>query len=465
MSFSLAIIGRPNVGKSTLFNRLVGKKLALVDDRPGVTRDRREGAAKLADLSFTVIDTAGLEEGAEATLEGRMRQQTEAAIEQADAILFMIDARAGVTPDDKYFADLVRRAGKPVVLAANKAEGRAGEAGFFEAYTLGLGDPVPLSAEHGEGMIDLFDALRLALPEATEAPIEEDEAAAPRRFDDEDGSDLDITKPLRITVVGRPNAGKSTLINRLLGEERLLVGPEAGITRDSIGIDFEWRDRKMKLFDTAGLRRRARVTDKLEKLAGADALRAVRFSEVVVLLVDSTIPFEKQDLTIADIAASEGRAVVIGLGKWDLIEDRGKTLIRLREEAERLLAQLRGCPVVPVSGATGEGLDELMRAVIAVHETWNKRISTARLNRWLINTIEQNPPPAVSGRRIKIRYMTQPKSRPPHFVLFGNQLDELPTSYERFLINGLRKTFDFPGVPIRISRKTADNPYEGKKRG
>ena len=465
MSFSLAIIGRPNVGKSTLFNRLVGKKLALVDDRPGVTRDRREGAAKLADLSFTVIDTAGLEEGAEATLEGRMRQQTEAAIEQADAILFMIDARAGVTPDDKYFADLVRRAGKPVVLAANKAEGRAGEAGFFEAYTLGLGDPVPLSAEHGEGMIDLFDALRLALPEATEAPIEEDEAAAPRRFDDEDGSDLDITKPLRITVVGRPNAGKSTLINRLLGEERLLVGPEAGITRDSIGIDFEWRDRKMKLFDTAGLRRRARVTDKLEKLAGADALRAVRFSEVVVLLVDSTIPFEKQDLTIADIAASEGRAVVIGLGKWDLIEDRGKTLIRLREEAERLLAQLRGCPVVPVSGATGEGLDELMRAVIAVHETWNKRISTARLNRWLTNTLEQNPPPAVSGRRIKIRYMTQPKSRPPHFVLFGNQLDELPTSYERFLINGLRKTFDFPGVPIRISRKTADNPYEGKKRG
>ncbi|MGA9824554.1 MAG: ribosome biogenesis GTPase Der [Methylocystis sp.] len=465
MSFSLAIIGRPNVGKSTLFNRLVGKKLALVDDRPGVTRDRREGAAKLADLSFTVIDTAGLEEGAEATLEGRMRQQTEAAIEQADAILFMIDARAGVTPDDKYFADLVRRAGKPVVLAANKAEGRAGEAGFFEAYTLGLGDPVPLSAEHGEGMIDLFDALRLALPEATEAPVEEDEATTPRRFDDEDGSDLDITKPLRITVVGRPNAGKSTLINRLLGEERLLVGPEAGITRDSIGIDFEWRDRKMKLFDTAGLRRRARVTDKLEKLAGADALRAVRFSEVVVLLVDSTIPFEKQDLTIADIAASEGRAVVIGLGKWDLIEDRGKTLIRLREEAERLLAQIRGCPVVPVSGATGEGLDDLMRAVIAVHETWNKRISTARLNRWLINTIEQNPPPAVSGRRIKIRYMTQPKSRPPHFVLFGNQLDELPTSYERFLINGLRKTFDFPGVPIRISRKTADNPYEGKKRG
>ncbi|MFY9627252.1 MAG: ribosome biogenesis GTPase Der, partial [Methylocystis sp.] len=326
------------------------------------------------------------------------------------------------------------------------------------------GDPVPLSAEHGEGMIDLFDALRLALPEQTGAP--EDEEASPRRVfaDDEDGSDLDITKPLRITVVGRPNAGKSTLINRLLGEERLLTGPEAGITRDSIGVDFLWRERKMKLFDTAGLRRRARVVDKLEKLAGADALRAVRFSEVVVLLVDATIPFEKQDLTIADIAASEGRAVVIGLGKWDLIEDRGKTLTTLREEAERLLPQVRGCPVIPVSGATGQGLDELMGAVITVHETWNKRISTARLNRWLSSALEETPPPAVSGRRIKIRYMTQPKSRPPHFVLFGNQLDELPTSYERFLINGLRKAFTLPGVPIRISRKSAENPYEGKKR-
>ncbi len=327
MTFSLAIVGRPNVGKSTLFNRLVGKKLALVDDRPGVTRDRREGQAKLADLTFTVIDTAGLEEGAEASLIGRMRRQTEAAVEQADAILFMIDARVGVTPDDKYFADLVRRADKPVILAANKAEGRAGEAGVLEAYGLGLGDPVPLSAEHGDGLIDLFDALRLALPELTEAPPEDDEEAArPELAEDEDGSDLDLTKPLRIAVVGRPNAGKSTLINRLLGEERLLTGPEAGITRDSIGIDFLWRERKMKLFDTAGLRKRARVVDKLEKLAGADALRAVRFAEVVVLLVDSAIPFEKQDLTIADIAASEGRAVVIALGKWDAVEDRGKTL-------------------------------------------------------------------------------------------------------------------------------------------
>jgi GTPase len=464
MSFSLAIIGRPNVGKSTLFNRLVGKKLALVDDRPGVTRDRRAGEARLADLTFTVIDTAGLEEGADASLEGRMRAQTEAAIAQADAILFLIDARVGVTTDDKYFASLVRRSGKPVVLGANKAEGRAGEAGVYEAYALGLGDPVPLSAEHGDGLSDLFDALRLALPDATEAPEEIEAAPARELGEDEDGSDLDPTKPLRIAVVGRPNAGKSTLINRLLGEERLLTGPEAGVTRDSIGVDFLWRARKMKLFDTAGLRRRARVVDKLEKLAGADALRAVRFSEVVVLLMDSTIPFEKQDLTIADIAASEGRAVVLALGKWDLVDGSAR-LAQLREEAERLLPQLRGCPVVPVSGVTGRGLDELMQAAIHVHETWNKRISTGRLNRWLTQALEETPPPAVAGRRIKIRYMTQPKSRPPHFVLFGNQLADLPTSYERFLINGLRKTFALDGVPIRISKRTGENPYEGRKRG
>ena len=462
--FTLAIIGRPNVGKSTLFNRLVGKKLALVDDRPGVTRDRREGEARLADLTFTVIDTAGLEEGRNASLEGRMRAQTEAAIAQADAILFLIDARAGVTPDDKYFAALVRRAGKPVVLCANKAEGRAGEAGVLESYALGLGDPVPLSAEHGEGVIDLFDALRLALPDATQAPLEEAHAPARETSDDEDGSDVDLSKPLRIAVVGRPNSGKSTLINRLLGEERLLTGPEAGITRDSIGVDFCWRDRKMKLFDTAGLRRRARVVDKLERLAGADALRAVRFAEVVVLLMDSDIAFEKQDLTLADLAAREGRAVVLALGKWDLVGGGGSKLAELREEAWRLLPQLRGCPVVPVSGVTGRGLDELMQAAIHVHEIWNKRISTARLNRWLSAAVEETPPPAVSGRRIKIRYITQPKSRPPHFLLFGNQLDELPASYERYLVNGLRQAFGLDGAPIRISKRAGENPFDDKKR-
>jgi GTP-binding protein len=460
MPFKLAIIGRPNVGKSTLFNRLVGKKLALVDDQPGVTRDRREGEAQLGDLTFTIIDTAGLESGAAQSLTGRMRAQTEAAVADADAVLFLVDARAGLTPDDRHFAALLRRAGKPLILVSNKAEGRAGEAGALEAHDLGLGDPVPLSAEHGEGLADLYDAIREALPDKTgPADIAEDDTPRLELGEEEDGSELDPTKPLRVAVVGRPNAGKSTLINRILGEERLLTGPEAGITRDSIGLEFEWRDRAFKLFDTAGLRKRARVEDKLEKLAAADALRAVRFAEVVVLLVDATIPFEKQDLSIADLAAKEGRALVFALAKWDLIEDRGARLSRLREEASRLLPQVRGAPVVAVSGATGEGIDRLMGAIIKVHEVWNRRIATGKLNRWLAAIIAETPPPAVSGRRIKIRYMTQPKARPPHFVLFGNQLDELPTSYERFLVNGLRETFDLPGVPIRISKRQGDNPY------
>ncbi|WP_294534694.1 ribosome biogenesis GTPase Der [uncultured Rhodoblastus sp.] len=469
MTFTVAIIGRPNVGKSTLFNRLVGKKLALVDDQPGVTRDRRSGEARLGDLSFTVIDTAGLEESAADSLTGRMRAQTESAIGEADAIFFLMDARVGVTPEDRHFAALVRRAGKPLMLIANKAEGRAGESGAYDAFSLGLGDPIALSAEHGDGFAELYASLLEALPEAT-ALTGEDEERAERLVlaDDEDGSELDLTKPLRIAIVGRPNAGKSTLINRLLGEERLLVGPEAGITRDSIGVDFVWRkgdvERGMKIFDTAGMRRRANVQEKLEKLAVADALRAVRFAEVVVVLLDATIPFEKQDLTITDLAAREGRALVIGVNKWDLIADKGPKLIELREEAARLLPQVRGVPVVPVSGATGQGLDELMAAVLRVHEVWNRRISTAKLNRWLEAVLDHQPPPAVAGRRIKIRYMTQPKARPPHFVLFGNQLDELAESYQRFLANGLRETFALHGTPIRITMKQGENPYAGRKR-
>ena len=469
MTFTVAIIGRPNVGKSTLFNRLVGKKLALVDDQPGVTRDRRSGEAKLGDLRFTIIDTAGLEEGGVESLIGRMRSQTEAAIDEADAIFFVMDARVGVTPEDRHFAALARRAGKPLIVIANKAEGRAGEAGAYDAFTLGLGDPVALSAEHGDGLAELYSSLLAALPEETALADEEEETREKLVLaDDEDGSELDPTKPLRIAIVGRPNAGKSTLINRLLGEDRLLVGPEAGITRDSIGVDFVWRkgenERGLKIFDTAGLRRRARIDDKLEKLAAADALRAVRFAEVVVILLDATIPFEKQDLTITDLAAREGRALVIGVNKWDLIADKPAKIIELREEAARLLPQVRGTAVVPVSGATGQGLDALIEAILHVHEIWNKRISTARLNRWLEGVLDRTPPPAVAGRRIKIRYMTQPKARPPHFVLFGNQLDELAESYQRFLINGLRQTFGLAGVPIRITLKHGENPYAGKKR-
>jgi GTPase len=470
MSFSIAIIGRPNVGKSTLFNRLVGKKLALVDDQPGVTRDRREGDARLGDLNFTIIDTAGLEQSESASLTGRMRAQTEAAIEASDAVFFVIDARAGVTPADQHFAELVRRADKPIILIANKAEGKQGEAGALDAWELGLGEPVPLSAEHGDGFGGLYEALLTALPEATAIPSEQetDDAERPVFGEEEDGSELDETKPLRIAVVGRPNAGKSTLINRFLGEDRLLTGPEAGITRDSIGVDFTWSGpkgaRAMKLWDTAGLRRRANVQDKLEKLAAADAIRAVRFAEVVVVLLDATIPFEKQDLTIADLVEREGRALVFGLNKWDLVEDPQSKLKELREEADRLLPQVRGAPVIPVSGLTAVGLDKLMGAIVRIHEVWNRRIATGKLNRWLGGVLERTPPPAVSGRRIKIRYMTQPKARPPYFVLFGNQLTALPTSYERFLINGLRETFELPGVPIRISKRTSENPYAGKAR-
>ena len=396
--FTVAIIGRPNVGKSTLFNRLAGKKLALVNDRPGVTRDRREGEARLGDLAFKIIDTAGLEEGDNASLQGRMRAQTGAALDLADAIFFVFDSRAGLTPADRFFANLVRRANKPLILVANKAEGRAGALGALEGFDLGLGEPVPLSAEHGDGFAELYVALREALPEATALPAElEDDATRAPPEEDQDGSELDLTKPLRIAIIGRPNAGKSTLLNRILDQDRLLTGPEPGLTRDTIGIDFEWQNRRIKMFDTAGLRKRARVADDLEKLAGNDALRAAKFAEVVVLLLDAAIPFEKQDLTLADLAEREGRALVIGLNKWDLIEAKGATLPKLRAEAARLLPQVKGAPVMPVSGATGEGVERLMEAIFRVHEIWNKRISTARLNRWLEEQSIKLPRPRSPG--------------------------------------------------------------------
>jgi GTP-binding protein len=492
MPLKLALVGRPNVGKSTLFNRLVGKKLALVDDRPGVTRDRREGEARLADLEFVVIDTAGLEDSAEGSLSARMREQTETGIREADAVLFLIDARLGIAPDDRHFAELVRRAKKPVILGANKAEGRDGLAGAYEAFALGLGDPIALSAEHGEGMSELYDALRplvddfaereraAAEADAHAAQIAEAEAAADAGTGDNDVIDPDdaddsVAAPddeaedaparsIRIAIVGRPNAGKSTLINTMLGEERLLVGPEAGITRDSIGLDWEWRGKKIKVFDTAGLRKRARIEDKVEKLAAADAIRAVKFAEVVVILLDATIALEKQDLTIIDLVEREGRAVVIGLNKWDLIEQRGAALSLLREEATRLLPQVKGCPIVPLSGLAGQGIEKLMEGVVLAHTIWNRRVPTAKLNRWLAGVSQNHPPPAVSGRRIKLRYATQAKTRPPHFMVSGNQLDALPESYRRYLVNSLRETFKLPGVPIRLTLKTSENPFEGKKK-
>ncbi len=435
MPFTIAIVGRPNVGKSTLFNRLAGKRLALVDDQPGLTRDRREADTELGITAVRLIDTAGLEHG-DAGLTARMREQTVAAIRQADLVVFLIDARAGVIAADEIFADLVRASGKPVILTANKCEGRAAEPGLYEAFSLGLGEPVPISAEHDLGIGDLSEMIKQAARAQSKG-----------------------AHPLRIAAVGRPNVGKSTLVNTILGEERLITGPEAGITRDAIAVDLERQGRALRLFDTAGLRRKMRVEGTAEELSVGDTLRAIRFAEVVMLLLDAERPFEKQDLQIADLIVEEGRALVIAVNKWDLVRAPQARLAELRETCERLLPQIKGVAFVPVSALTGKGVDALMGAVLAADELWNKRLPTHALNQWLRKAVETHSPPAVSGRRIKLRYITESNARPPTFVLFCSRPKALPDSYVRYLVNSLRETFDLPGVPIRLHLRKGENPY------
>src|SRR5688500_15486859 len=444
----VAIVGRPNVGKSTLFNRLVGKKLALVDDRPGVTRDRREGEASLLGLEFKVIDTAGYEDEDPATLPGRMRAQTEAAVRDSDVALFLIDAREGLTPLDEEIARWLRTGATPVIVAANKAEGRGGEAGRLEAFALGLGEPIAISAEHGEGVVDLFEALRPNI-EREEEEIEDEGAA-------EDG-------PLKLAIVGRPNAGKSTLVNRMLGQERMITGPEAGITRDAVSVEWDWQGQKVQLVDTAGLRKRAKVDDKLERLSAADARRAIDRSEVVLLLLDATRGLEVQDLKIADATIEEGRVLVIAVNKWDVAENASALFNGIKAALDEGLSQLKGVPLLTVSAKTGKGIDQILKVAFELREAWSRRVGTGELNRWFESALEANPPPAPKGKRIKLRYITQVKNRPPSFVVFGNRLDELPESYRRYLVNALRRDLKLGPVRLRLTFRGTRNPFDAPK--
>ena len=445
----VAIIGRPNVGKSTLFNRLTGRRTALVSDMPGLTRDRRDEAADLLGCVVRLTDTAGLEEAPRGSIPARMRAQSEQAVQEADLILFVIDARDGVTPADGKFADVVRRAGRPTILVANKCEGRKGGDGFYEAYELGLGEPVAISAEHGEGIGELERDIvaALGLQIVVDPGDEEDESKTPDN------------RPIRVAVVGRPNVGKSTLVNALVGEDRMITGPEPGLTRDSIGVDFAWGGRPMRLFDTAGLRRKSRIDERAEKLSASDTVRALRFAEVVVLLIDAERPFEHQDLTIGAMVADEGRALVVAVNKWDLVSEKQRLMKDLRETVGDKLAQVPGVPLVTLSALAEQGLEKLMGAVVEAHTVWNRRVPTSALNDWLRAAIDRHPPPARQGRRVKIRYMTQPSTRPPTFVAFTSQPAGLPKSYLRYLTNGLRDTFDLPGTPIRFSLRKSNNPY------
>jgi GTPase len=454
----VAIIGRPNVGKSTLFNRLTGTRAALVSDIPGLTRDRREGVADLGGAEVTLVDTAGLEEAAPGSIADRMRKQSEKAIEDAALVLFVVDSRTGVTPADTAFARIVRTSGKPVILVANKAEGHKGTDGFYEAFEIGFGAPLAISAEHGEGIGDLVVDMAAALGLKLAVPKK-------RRRDDAVEDEVEspaVKKPIRVAIVGRPNAGKSTLVNALIGEDRMITGPEPGLTRDSVASDIEYRGQAIRLFDTAGLRRKVRITELAEKLSASDAVRAIKFAEVVVLLIDAEHPFEKQDLTIGGMVADEGRALVIAVNKWDLVENKQKALKELRETVAHSLAQVPGVTLVTISARAEKGLDQLMAAIAKTYETWNRRVPTSQLNRWLEEALSRHAPPAVSGRRIKIRYVTQPSTRPPTFVAFCQRAEALPNSYLKYLTNSLRDSFDLPGVPVRFNVRTGDNPFAKK---